>query len=262
MNTADKVSITRGCKRVSFDRKGVTAVSYALIISGVSLAILSALSLTGKSVNHNLCTASSALTEQTSSDPCYKTTEYDWVNASFLPSQFGGQGVSGPSVWHSEAVAIMQKALGDINSVDPVLGIYGLYDSNSNPATKYSDAEAILNSGNTPSATNDMGNDSYATMYQFKTASGTVYNMNGAYVDNGTVASLGYSSDGNDGFSFQIVNSKTNAVVETLYKNGSFADNTNIWTTGYNPQSTQASSTNVGVNNFTEQEQGPDNNEP
>lgn len=209
------------------DRRGVTAISYGLIAAGISVAILVSTIVIGRNTSASLCKASASLSSSNGCSQAFIASNgYPLgVNASFVDKLMGGKATYGDAlnmmndnldngVDYSNLDTSMPTLLANLNKKDPIVGMYGIYQSSSGvgPVTQYNDfqnfwTQAVASTnGSEPDeyisfSGNPSGTTGQSPLFQIQTQSGTVYNFNyNAQDPNNTSASI---SNANNGQVFQ-----------------------------------------------------------
>lgn len=148
------------------DNRGVTAIEYGLIVSGIALAILTTAMLTGVNAKQTFCTVSIAI--GSSSNSCSSSSSgvalsnggtlaelesslSEKLDLGLIDTSLGGSAKDEGGRWWSSDALVNASATGElegnlenlekINATDPITNVFGIYDeSTGKPITDYNDA--------------------------------------------------------------------------------------------------------------------------
>lgn len=130
--------------------KGVTAVEYGLIVGLISIAIIGSVALTGSNTKQVFCDVGETLSThigQSGIIPGCQANRFsipDNIDPTIVDQSLGGSGYL-KSIFGPTYNKLVLGQLEPLNEEDPITGIYGLYDANTNkPISDYATADSYL----------------------------------------------------------------------------------------------------------------------
>ena len=129
------------------DNRGATAIEYGLIASGIAVIIIGSIMTTGSNTKQTFCTIASAISGSASDCSFSSSNDSGTVDPQFISEQDGGTGKKNATLNNAYFNSYIGQALSNLNSSDPIVGIYGLYNSSGKPVEAVSQYNSYLTNG-------------------------------------------------------------------------------------------------------------------